>query len=149
MLLPVSADTSDTEIEEAGSSASVSDTSTTDATANTTTNAATTTPLNTRPKIGLVLSGGGARGAAHVGVLKVLEENRVPIDYIVGTSLGSVVGALYALGNSADQLNSILTSINWNRGFIDDLPRERLPLRRKDEEDDFQINYRGIACSCC
>lgn len=94
-----------------------------------------------RPKIGLVLSGGGARGAAHVGVIKVLEQNHVPIDYIVGTSLGSVVGALYAMGKSADQLTSILANIDWNQGFVDDLPRTRLPLRRKDVKDEFQINF--------
>ncbi len=51
-----------------------------------------------RPKIGLALSGGGARGAAHIGVLKVLEENLIPVDYIVGTSMGDIVGALYASG---------------------------------------------------
>ena len=94
-----------------------------------------------RKKIGLVLSGGGARGAAHVGVIKVLEELRVPIDVVVGTSLGSVVGALYSLGKSPDELYSTVSTIDWNRGFIDDLPRMRLPLRRKDEEDEFQINF--------
>ena len=99
------------------------------------------TPNDSRPKIGLVLSGGGARGAAHVGVIKVLERNNVPVDYIVGTSLGSVVGALYATGKSPAQLVSILANIDWNKGFIDDLPRERLPMRRKDEEDTFQINF--------
>ena len=56
-----------------------------------------------RPKIGLVLSGGGARGAAHIGVLKVLEELRVPVDLIVGTSMGSIVGAAYATGLSVER----------------------------------------------
>ena len=51
-----------------------------------------------RPKVGVVLCGGGAKGAAHVGVLKVLEENNIPIDYIVGTSMGAIVGGLYAIG---------------------------------------------------
>lgn len=98
-------------------------------------------PGSERKKIGLVLSGGGARGAAHIGVIKVLEELRVPIDVVVGTSLGSVVGALYSLGKSPAELYATVSTIDWNRGFIDDLPRARLPLRRKDEEDDFQINF--------
>lgn len=94
-----------------------------------------------RKKIGLVLSGGGARGGAHIGVLKVLEELRIPVDYIVGTSLGSVVGALYSLGRSPAELQFILSTLEWNRGFVDDLARTQLPLRRKDEEDEFQINF--------
>jgi len=57
-----------------------------------------------RPKIGLVLSGGGARGAAHIGVLKVLEELRVPVDVIAGTSMGSIVGAAYATGMSIPEM---------------------------------------------
>lgn len=57
-----------------------------------------------RPKIGLVLSGGGARGAAHIGVLKYLEEQRIPIDVIAGTSMGAIVGGFYASGLSADEI---------------------------------------------
>lgn len=102
---------------------------------------AQTAPVSDRKKIGLVLSGGGARGAAHVGVIKVLEELQVPIDYIVGTSLGSVVGALYALGKTPDELLEILETIDWNKGFVDELPRRRLPMRRKDERDQFLINF--------
>ena len=60
-----------------------------------------------RPKIGLVLSGGGARGTAHVGVLKVLEELRIPVDLVVGTSMGSIVGGLYAYGHSPEELQQI------------------------------------------
>ena len=66
-----------------------------------------------RPRIGLVLSGGGARGAAHIGVLKVLEENHVPIDAIAGTSMGAVVGGLYASGLSAADIERIMTSVDW------------------------------------
>ena len=58
--------------------------------------------IATRPKIGLVLSGGGARGAAHVGVIRLIEEMQLPIDYVVGTSMGAIVGALYAIGYTAD-----------------------------------------------
>ena len=61
-----------------------------------------------RPKIALVLSGGGARGGAHVGVLKVLEENKIPIDMIVGTSMGSFVGGLYVSGMSPDEMKHML-----------------------------------------
>ena len=61
-----------------------------------------------RPKVGVVLCGGGAKGAAHVGVLKVLEENNIPIDLIVGTSMGAIVGGLYAIGYSAAELDSLI-----------------------------------------
>src|SRR5688572_21659203 len=63
-----------------------------------------------RPRIGLVLGGGGARGAAHVGVIKVLEELRIPIDFIAGTSMGSVVGGLYASGMSTEELEREIAS---------------------------------------
>src|SRR5690606_36130559 len=66
-----------------------------------------------RPRVGLVLSGGGARGMAHIGVLKVLEELRVPIDAIAGTSMGAVVGGLYAAGHSAAEIEKIVSSIDW------------------------------------
>src|SRR5690348_877715 len=72
-----------------------------------------------RPRIGLVLSGGGARGAAHIGVLKVLEENHVPIDAIAGTSMGAVVGGLYASGFSARDIERIVSTLNWQDAFKD------------------------------
>ena len=77
-----------------------------------------------RPKIGLVLSGGGARGAAHVGVLKVLEEYRIPIDMIAGTSMGSIVGGLYASGLSPDKIEEMLGEMDWSRALSDSVPRE-------------------------
>jgi len=88
-----------------------------------------------RPKIGLALSGGGARGAAHIGVLKVLEEHRVPIDYVVGTSMGSIVGGLYATGLSAAELDTLLTNIDWAEAFNDWIPREDRSFRRKRDDD--------------
>jgi NTE family protein len=94
-----------------------------------------------RPRIGLVLSGGGARGAAHIGVLKVLEQMRVPIDAIAGTSMGAVVGGLYASGLSAAEIEKIMTSINWQDAFRDRPPREDLTLRRKEEEENFLVNF--------
>ena len=94
-----------------------------------------------RPRIGLVLSGGGARGAAHIGVLKVLEEMRVPVDAIAGTSMGAVVGGLYASGLSARDIEKIVTSINWQDAFRDRPPREDLDLRRKEEDETFLVKY--------
>src|SRR6187399_259111 len=67
-----------------------------------------------RPKVGLVLSGGGAKGFAHIGVLKVLEEAGVKIDYIGGTSMGAVVGGLYAMGYNAKQIDSIIEVTNFS-----------------------------------
>ena len=95
-----------------------------------------------RPKIGLVLSGGGARGAAHLGVLKVLEENQIPIDYIAGTSFGALVGGLYASGYSADDLNHILETINWQAVLSSEAPRSSRSFRRKQDDDGFLIKFR-------
>ena len=94
-----------------------------------------------RPRIGLVLSGGGARGTAHIGVLKVLEQMHVPIDAIAGTSMGAVVGGLYASGLSARDIEKIMTSINWQDAFRDRPPREDLDLRRKEEDETFLVKY--------
>lgn len=87
-----------------------------------------------RPKVGVVLSGGGARGAAHVGVLKVLEENEIPVDIIVGTSMGSIVGGLYAIGYRAADLDSIVMNQDWNFLMSDRIPRrDRLFERKQDQ----------------
>jgi NTE family protein len=94
-----------------------------------------------RPRIGLVLSGGGARGIAHIGVLKVLEEERVPIDAIAGTSMGAVVGGLYASGLTAKEIERIVTSLNWQDAFRDRPPREDLTLRRKQEDQNFLVKF--------
>ena len=94
-----------------------------------------------RPRVGLVLSGGGARGAAHVGVLKVLEQMHVPIDAVAGTSMGAVVGGLYASGLSAAQIEKLMTSINWQDAFRDRPPREDLTLRRKQEDETFLVKF--------
>jgi NTE family protein len=86
-------------------------------------------------RIGLALGGGGARGASHIGVLRVLEELRIPIDCIAGTSMGSVVGGLYAAGYSPDELERVVESIDWAHIFDDAPPRKKRSFRRK--EDDF------------
>ncbi len=88
-----------------------------------------------RPKVGLVLSGGGARGAAQIGVLKVLEELRVPIDYIAGTSMGAIIGGLYASGMSVKEIEFALLNIDWEDTFDDVPPRAELSFRRKRDDD--------------
>jgi len=95
-----------------------------------------------RPRIGLVLSGGGARGFAHIGVLKVLEENDVPIDFIVGTSMGSIIGGLYAIGLSPDEIEQGVKSIAWDKVFSDFAYREYKTFRRKQDDFDFFNIYR-------
>jgi NTE family protein len=83
-----------------------------------------------RPRIGLVLGGGGAKGGAHIGVIKVLEEMHIPVDCIAGTSMGSIVGAAYATGASAGELEKIVTSISW-REVLANVPRQDEPYHRK------------------
>ncbi|MDE2433523.1 MAG: patatin-like phospholipase family protein [Burkholderiales bacterium] len=89
-----------------------------------------------RPKIGLVLSGGGARGLAHVGVLKVLERERIPVDVIAGTSMGAIVGGLYAAGLSAEQIEAEVLKLNWNDVFATRVDRRELSQRRKEQDFD-------------
>jgi NTE family protein len=90
-----------------------------------------------RPRIGLVLSGGGARGLAHVGVLKVLESAGVPVDAIAGTSMGAIVGGLYASGMTAAQLEAEFLKVDWDRLFARRVDRQELSQRRKEE--DFEV----------
>jgi NTE family protein len=92
-----------------------------------------------RPCVGLVLGGGGARGAAHIGVLKVLERERVPVCAIAGTSMGAVVGALYASGLTPAEIEKALASVDWKDLFQDEPGRAGLPMRRKEA----QLNYRA------
>jgi NTE family protein len=94
-----------------------------------------------RPRIGLVLSGGGARGAAHIGVLKVLEELHVPVDAIAGTSMGAVVGGLYASGLSAADIERVMTSVDWQDAFRDRPARKDLNFRRKLEDQNFLVKF--------
>ena len=91
-------------------------------------------PAKDRPTIGLALSGGGAKGLAHIGVLKVLEEMRVPIDYISGTSMGAIVGGLYATGISATELEEIVLSVDWDDVLEDEPARRDLSYRRKADD---------------
>lgn len=94
----------------------------------------TPAPAAKRPKICLVLSGGGARGAAHVGVLKVLEEYRVPVHCIAGTSMGSLVGAAYASGTTVPEMDGIMASITTELLFKEKPPRAQVTMRRKADD---------------
>jgi NTE family protein len=96
-------------------------------------------PARVRPRICLVLSGGGARGMAHIGVLKVLEEMKIPIDCIAGTSMGAVVGGLYASGMTAAQIDATMRSVDWQDAFRDAPPRKDLAFRRKQDDRNFLV----------
>ena len=93
-----------------------------------------------RLRVGLVLSGGGARGAAHIGVLKMLDRLHVPIDAIAGTSMGAVVGGLYASGMSGEEIEQAMASVDWQSAFRDRLRRTELGFRRKEEDRDYLVN---------
>jgi NTE family protein len=100
-----------------------------------------TTSPGERPRIGLVLSGGGARGFAHVGVLRVLEQLRIPIDAVAGTSMGAVVGGLYASGMSAAAIEELAKSTDWNEAFRDRSPRGDMSFRRKQDDREFLVRF--------
>ncbi len=94
-----------------------------------------------RPKIGLVLSGGGAAGLAHVGALKVIDEAGIPIDYIGGTSMGSIVGAMYALGYTPAQMEKMLKESDWEKLLSDQVPREDLTFEVKEELEKYVFSF--------
>jgi NTE family protein len=92
---------------------------------------ATSAPAKPRPRVGLVLGGGGAKGAAHVGVLRVLDELHIPVDCIIGTSMGALVGATYASGLSAAEVEEAVRAISWRDTIARRGLREKVPMRRK------------------
>src|SRR6202048_787098 len=92
-----------------------------------------------RPRICLVLSGGGARGMAHIGVLKILEDLKIPIDCVAGTSMGAIVGGLYASGMTAVQIDATMRSLDWQEAFHDAPPRRDLAFRRKQDDRNFLV----------
>lgn len=95
-----------------------------------------------RPRIGLVLSGGGAKGFAHIGVIEELERRHIPVDVISGTSMGAVVGSMYAIGNDAEQIKAIAGGIDWVTVFNDRHRRGDLSFRRKREVRDILLDAR-------
>ncbi len=94
-----------------------------------------------RPKVGLVLSGGGAKGLAHIGALKIIEESGVKIDYIAGTSMGAIIGGLYASGYNARQLDSIFNKTNFTKLIRDDLPREAKTFYEREESEKYAFSF--------
>jgi len=99
------------------------------------------TPVKPRPKIGLVLSGGGARGMTHIGVLKVLHEMKIPIDYIAATSMGAIVGGLYANGMTPGEMQKHLGAVSWPTLLADSPPRRDVGFRRKEELAAFPLGF--------
>lgn len=99
-----------------------------------------TTSVNARPKVGLVLSGGGAKGAAHIGVLKYIEEAGIPIDYIAGTSMGSIVGGMYALGYTSDEILEIISAVDWDRLISNQVERPKISYSSKSESSTQLVN---------
>lgn len=94
-----------------------------------------------RPSVGLVLSGGGARGAAHVGVIKVLDELQIPVDFVAGTSMGAIVGGLYASGMSANELSQFVETVDWSNLLTDRPPRAERSFRRKSDDIGFLVDF--------
>ena len=90
-------------------------------------------------KVGLVLSGGGAKGFAHIGALKVIEETGVQIDYIGGTSMGAIIGALYAAGYSANELDSIFRNTDFTKLIQDNLPRNAKTFYEKEDSERYAL----------
>jgi NTE family protein len=99
--------------------------------------AALAADTSTRPRIGLALAGGSAKGLAHVGVLKWLQEHRIPVDVVAGTSMGGLVGGLYASGYDAPEMVAFIRSINWPEALLPDPPYPDLNFRRKQDRQDF------------
>ena len=90
-------------------------------------------------KVGLVLSGGGAKGFAHIAVLKVLEEANVRVDYISGTSMGAIIGAMYASGYSAKQIDLLIRNVDFNELILDEIPRKSKPFHEKEKGEKYAL----------
>ena len=92
-----------------------------------------------RPTVGLVLAGGGARGLAHLGVIKYMEELGIPVDLVTGTSMGGLVGGLYALGYRHDQLDSLVRAIEWPVMMSDDIPNKYIGYKLRKYRDTYVV----------
>src|SRR5690242_1583725 len=86
-----------------------------------------------RPRIAIALQGGGAKGLAHIGVLQWLEDHHIPIDYVAGTSMGGLVGGLYATGHSPAEIQRIVGDVDWNRVLSGAIPYKDRAFRRKED----------------
>ena len=92
-----------------------------------------------RPKVGLTLSGGGAKGLAHIGILKAIDSAGLKIDYITGTSMGAVLGALYAVGYSGNEIEKICMNLDWDALFSNQIPLQALSMEEKNEYGKYTI----------
>jgi NTE family protein len=90
-----------------------------------------------RPRIGLVLEGGGALGLAHIGVIQWLEEHRIPVRYVSGTSMGALIGGVYATGHSPDEIRRVISGIKWDEVLRGGTPYQDLSFRRKEDAQDY------------
>src|SRR5271168_98392 len=93
-----------------------------------------------RRRIGLALSGGGALGLAEIGVIEWMEQNHIPVDRIAGTSMGSIIGAMYATGMSPAEIEKFAEKIDWDAAFLPEPTYSQLSYRRKQDRRDFLIN---------
>src|SRR5262245_5562749 len=100
-----------------------------------------------RARIGLVLSGGGMRGLAHIGVLDWLEKNRIPVDYVAGTSMGGVIGGFYATGMTPLEIRRLITDLDWNKLLTGPPTYDELTIRRKEDKRTYpallEFGFRG------
>lgn len=94
-----------------------------------------------RKKVGIVLSGGGAKGVAHIGVIKALEELNIPIDYIAGTSIGAIIGGLYSIGYTSEQLEIIVKQTNWIDLLTDKVSRKEIPFPFKSDDSKYFMSF--------
>src|SRR5271165_7401900 len=101
--------------------------------------ATTSTPAH-RPRIGLALGGGGALGLAEIGVIQWIEENHIPVDRIAGTSMGSIVAAMYATGMSPAEIRQFALKVDWDEAFLPEPVYSELSYRRKQDRRDFLID---------
>lgn len=93
-----------------------------------------------RPKVGIVLAGGGAKGSAHIGVIKYIEEIGIPIDYVAGTSMGSIIGGLYALGYTPIEMDSLISNMDWSVYMSDKVDRGSMGFREKNDKNTYLLN---------
>ena len=97
----------------------------------------TTAQSHPRKKVGIVLSGGGAKGMAHIGALKVIEKTGIPIDYVVGTSMGSIIGGLYSIGYTPEQLDSMVRRQDWTFLLSDKIPRSEQNMAEREAAEKY------------
>ena len=93
-----------------------------------------------RKKVGLVLSGGGAKGMAHIGAIKIIEEAGIPIDYVVGTSMGSIIGGLYSIGYTPEQMDSMVRKQDWTFLLSDQILRKDMNMQERDADEKYVIS---------